>query len=89
MYGVISTEPGYMIPFFCLHVFLFCLSCLTLVSYFTYAPRFNVKTWIRDSGMDKMPGMEDVMQIDSDYLMFFVVTMLILALCIKVLAPVF
>ena len=34
----------------------------------------------------KMPGMEHVMEIDSDYLMFFMVTMLILALCVKVSA---
>lgn len=33
-----------------------------------------------------MPGMEHVMEIDSDYLMFFMVTMLILALCVKVSA---
>lgn len=83
LYGVIRHRPGYMIPFFCLHVFIFCLSCLTLVSYFTYAPHFNVKVWIRDSGLAKMPGMDKMMEIDSDYLMFFTVTMLILALCIK------
>lgn len=83
LYGVIRSRPGYMVPFFCLHVFLFCLSCLTLVSYFTYAPHFNVKMWIRESGLSKMPGMEHVMDIDSDYLMFFMVTMLILALCVK------
>ena len=34
----------------------------------------------------KMPGMEHVMEIDGDYLMFFMVTMLILALCVKVSA---
>lgn len=36
----------------------------------------------------KMPGMEHVLEIDSDYLMFFTVTMLILALCVKVSAMV-
>ena len=46
-----QSRPGYMVPFFCLHVFLFCLSCLTLVSYFSYAPHFNIKMWIRDSGL--------------------------------------
>lgn len=83
LYGVIRSRPSYIIPFFCIHVFFFCMSCLTLVSYFTYAPHFNVKMWMRDSGMDKMPGMEHMMEVDSDYLMFFALTMLILALCVK------
>lgn len=83
LYGVIKTRPSFMIPFFCLHVFLFCLSCLSLVSYFTYAPHFNIKLWIEDSGLNKLPGMEHVMEIDSDYLMFIVITTLILALCLK------
>lgn len=83
LYGVIRSRPSYIVPFFCIHVFFFCMSCLTLVSYFTYAPHFNVKAWIRETGMDKMPGMEHMLEVDSDYLMFFVVTMLILALCVK------
>jgi hypothetical protein len=33
---------------------------------------------------DKLPGMEHLMEVDEDHLMFFVVTMLLLALCLKV-----
>ncbi|KAL8590216.1 hypothetical protein ACOMHN_010411 [Nucella lapillus] len=81
LYGVIRTRPGYMVPFLCQHVFLFCMSCLTLVSYFTYMPHFDVKMWLTRNGLSNLPGMDYVMNIDSEYLMFFVVTMLILALC--------
>lgn len=82
LYGVIRTRPGYIVPFLCQHVFLFCLFCLMLVSYFTYMPHFDIKLWITHNGLSHLPGMDHVMTIDSDYLMFFVVTMLILALCI-------
>lgn len=81
LYGVIRTRPGYMVPFLCQHVFFFCLSCLTLVSYFTYMPHFDVKWWIRNNCLSNVPGVEYLMTIDSDYLMFFMVTMLILTLC--------
>lgn len=81
LYGVIRTRPGYMVPFLCQHVFLFCLSCLTLVSYFTYMPHFDIKWWIQQNHLSHLPGMDYLMTVDGDYLMFFVVTMLILALC--------
>jgi len=31
-------------PFFCVQVFDFCMSCLTAVGYFSYLP--NIKKWI-------------------------------------------
>ena len=44
--GVIlfQGQPGYLMPFFCLQVFDFCLTCLTIVGYFSYVP--NIKRWI-------------------------------------------
>ncbi|XP_041356641.1 lysosomal-associated transmembrane protein 4A-like [Gigantopelta aegis] len=81
IYGVVRSRPGYLMPFFCLQVFDFCLSCLTIVGYFTYAP--NIKLWIHQQGMSDMPGMDKVMQMDSDWLMLVFVTVLILILCIK------
>ena len=44
-----QNRPGYLLPFFCIQVFDFCLSCLTVVGYFSYAP--NIKTWIKDQGL--------------------------------------
>ncbi len=47
--GEIGTSlqglPGYLMPFFCLQVFDFCIYCLTVVSYVSYIP--NIKTWIQ------------------------------------------
>ncbi|KAL5016734.1 hypothetical protein ScPMuIL_006323 [Solemya velum] len=49
VYGTIKNRPGYLMPFFCLQVFSFCLGCLTVVGYFSYAP--NVKMWLRGQCM--------------------------------------
>ena len=50
---LLQSRPGYLIPFFCLQVFDFCLSCLTVVGYMSYAP--NVKLWIVEQGLVSMP----------------------------------
>uniref|UniRef100_A0A2C9LAI2 Lysosomal-associated transmembrane protein 4A n=1 Tax=Biomphalaria glabrata TaxID=6526 RepID=A0A2C9LAI2_BIOGL len=72
---------SYLMPFFCLQVFDFCLSCLTVVGCFTYAP--NVKKWMEDQGLQNVPLMNRLMCLDSDYLMLLFVTCLILVLSIK------
>ena len=46
---MLQSRPGYLIPFFCLQVFDFCLTCLTVVGYMSYAP--NVKLWIIEQGL--------------------------------------
>lgn len=79
LYGVIMTRPGYIIPFLCQHVFLFCLSFVMLVGYATYM--FDIKLWIVRNGLSHLPGMDRVMTIHEDYLKFFTMTVLILGFC--------
>ncbi|XP_055885000.1 lysosomal-associated transmembrane protein 4A-like [Biomphalaria glabrata] len=81
VYGVARNLASYLMPFFCLQVFDFCLSCLTVVGCFTYAP--NVKKWMEDQGLQNVPLMNRLMCLDSDYLMLLFVTCLILVLSIK------
>ncbi|XP_059149421.1 lysosomal-associated transmembrane protein 4A-like [Physella acuta] len=81
VYGVARNLASYLMPFFCLQVFDFCLSCLTVVGCFTYAP--NIKQWIHDQGLENLPFMNRLMCLDSDYLMLLFVTCLILVLSVK------
>ncbi|XP_046571730.1 lysosomal-associated transmembrane protein 4A-like isoform X1 [Haliotis rubra] len=81
IYGVVRTRPGYLMPFFCLQVFDFCLNCLTVVGYFTYAP--NIKFWIREQGLANFPGMDRVLEMNSDWLMLVFITIFIIILCVK------
>lgn len=81
IYGIARNLASYLMPSFCLQVFDFCLSCLTVVGCFTYAP--NIKQWIHDQGMESYPGVDHLMTLDSDYLMLLFVSLLILVLSIK------
>lgn len=81
IYGVARNLASYLMPFFCLQVFDFCLSCLTVVGCFTYAP--NIKQWIHDQNLEHYPGVDHLMTLDSDYLMLLFVTLLILFLSVK------
>ncbi|CAG5115992.1 unnamed protein product [Candidula unifasciata] len=81
IYGIARNLASYLMPFFCLQVFDFCLSCLTVVGCFTYAP--NIKQWIHDQNLENYPGVDHLMTLDSDYLMLLFVTLLILVLSVK------
>jgi len=45
IYGTARGRPGYIMPFFCLQAFDFCISCLTVVGYLSYMP--DIKQWIK------------------------------------------
>jgi len=45
IYGTARGRPGYILPFFCLQAFDFCISCLTVVGYLSYMP--DIKQWIK------------------------------------------
>ncbi|ESO88279.1 hypothetical protein LOTGIDRAFT_150683 [Lottia gigantea] len=81
IYGVIRTKPRYLLPFFCLQVFDFCLKCITVVGFFTYAP--NIKLWIEQQGLANLPGWNMLMKMDSNWLMLGFVTFFVFVLCIK------
>lgn len=81
VYGAIKSRPGYLIPFFCLQVFDFCLNCLTVVGYMSYAP--NVKLWIVEQGLERYPMMERLINMDEDRLMMLFVILFVLILSIK------
>ncbi|XP_005107486.1 lysosomal-associated transmembrane protein 4B [Aplysia californica] len=81
IYGVARNYASYLMPCFCLQVFDFCLTCLTVVGCFTYAP--NIQEWIRQSGLENSPGFKTIECMDRDYVMLLFVTCLIMVLSVK------
>ncbi|XP_048759995.1 lysosomal-associated transmembrane protein 4A-like [Ostrea edulis] len=81
LYGVLRNRPGYILPFFCLQVFDFCLSCLTVVGYLSYSP--NIKIWLRTQGLSCVPGLKHLMDMDSQWLMLLCLLGFILFLSVK------
>lgn len=77
--GAIKGRPGYLMPFFCLQVFDFSLSCLTIVGYFSYMP--DLKGWIE--AQDCFPYKEYLLKMDGDWLMLLAVMFFMLILSMK------
>jgi lysosomal-associated transmembrane protein len=84
VYGAAKGHAGYLMPFFCLQVFDFCVSCLTIVGYFSYMP--DIKKWIaaQDDLFFKMPYKEQLLAMDDDWLMLLAVLFFVLVLSLKV-----
>lgn len=80
IYGTLKHHPGFLTPFMGLQVFDFCLSSLTLISYFSYTS--DIKQWI--SHQPALPYKERVMAMQSDWLMLVLVLFSVGILCIKV-----
>jgi lysosomal-associated transmembrane protein len=79
VYGAIKCRPGYLMPFFCLQVFDFCVSCLTVVGYFSYIP--DIKRWI--AAQEYLPWKEALLAVDNDWLMLMAVMFFVLVLTLK------
>jgi len=78
IYGAIKGEQGYLMPFFCLQVFDFCISCLTIAGYCSYMP--DVKNIILQSDI---PFKEELLKYDGDWLMLLLVLVLVMVLSMK------
>lgn len=81
VYGAIRSRPGYLMPFFCLQVFDFCITCFTVVGYINYAP--DIKLWIVEQKMSNFPGMDKLLQLNDQWLMLVFVTIFVLLLSVK------
>ncbi|KAK2186925.1 hypothetical protein NP493_182g02032 [Ridgeia piscesae] len=81
IYGALQGRQAYLMPFFCVQVFDFCMSCLTAVGYFSYLP--NIKKWI--SAQHNLPPdtKAQLLSMDDDMLMMLVVLAFLLVLTIK------
>jgi len=77
IYGVARNHASYLMPCFCLQVLDFCLTCLGIVSSFSFSPdaHDNMRRFKVDYPILK--------NMDNDAVMLFVVAMLILVLSCK------
>lgn len=64
LYGTIWGQPTYLMPFFCLQVFDFVLSALTVVGYFSYMP--DVRRLVASSR--DLPLQKELLRLDPQWL---------------------
>jgi len=79
IFGSIKGQPGYLMPFFCLQVFDFCLACLSVVCYFSYMP--NIKQWIE--AQNNLPFKQELLSYDEQWLMLIVFAFFVFVLTLK------
>lgn len=79
VYGAVKGHAWYLMPFFCLQVFDFSVSCLTVVGYFSYLPDLKhclaIQSWI--------PYKDRLMSMDGDWLMMLAILIFVLILSLK------
>lgn len=81
VYGAVRSRPSCLMPFFCLQVFDFCVTCLWIVGYMTYAP--DIKLWILQQGFADYPGVDRLLKMDEQWLMIWLLIVFVLILTIK------
>jgi hypothetical protein len=64
VYGAVRGKPSYLMPFFVLKVFKFCIYCLRMVGYFSYLP--NVTNMIAQQ--PALPFREEFLRMDPQLL---------------------
>lgn len=65
LYGVITAKPRYILPFFWLLMFDFCVTCLTFIGYFSYGP--DIKSWL--AVQKSFPLKDELMKLSGEWLM--------------------
>ncbi|KAK3777564.1 hypothetical protein RRG08_021684 [Elysia crispata] len=81
IYGVARNQAVYLLPFFGIQVFDFCLTCLSVVEVIAYAT--NIKQWIHKQRLDDFPGMSHLMCLDQDYLTLLFILGILLVISIQ------
>jgi len=79
LYGSIKERPSYLMPYFCLQVFDFVISCLSIVGYFSYLP--DVKVWLR--AQHDLPYKQQLLHLDQATLTFTAMTLCLSVLVVK------
>ncbi|XP_054285512.1 lysosomal-associated transmembrane protein 4A isoform X2 [Macrosteles quadrilineatus] len=79
VYGAIKGKPVYLLPFFCLQVFDFCLSSLTAVGFVLYMP--DVHGLVAHS--PRIPYQTELLQLNEQCLSLLVLLTFLVALLVK------
>lgn len=79
IYGAVKGKPSYLMPFFCLQVFDFCIASLTMIGYFSYMP--DVRQTIQDN--PNFPCQKELLKLDAQVLSLVVLIVFVLLMMIK------
>jgi len=79
VYGAIKGNPRYLMPFFCLQVFDFCIASLTVIGYFSYMP--DVRQTIAEN--PNIPFQKDLLKLDTQWLSLIVLITFIFLMMVK------
>jgi len=79
VYGAVRGKPSYLMPFFVLKVFDFCIFCLTMVGYFSYLP--NVTEVI--ANQPHLPFRDELLRLDPQLLSLLTLILIVALISIK------
>ncbi|XP_071440284.1 lysosomal-associated transmembrane protein 4A isoform X2 [Hetaerina americana] len=79
IYGAMRNKPSYLMPFFCLQVFDFCIACLTAVGYLCYLP--DIRRLVVES--KHLPIAAQLNDMHPQSLSYLLMLMFLLAMALK------
>lgn len=79
VYGALRNKPSYLMPFFCLQVFDFCIACLTAVGYLCYLP--DVRRLVSESR--HIPYATQLQQLNPQCLSLLLMLAFVTAMAMK------
>jgi len=65
LYGTITGRPRYILPFFWLQMFDFCVTSLTVIGYFSYGP--DIKRWL--AVQTSFPFRDELLTVGREWLL--------------------
>lgn len=80
VYGAIRGKPSFLLPFFCLQIFDFCISSLTALSYLCFQP--DMHRLVTES--PRIPFQSDLVNMPSRCLSFLFIIVFVFAMFIKI-----
>lgn len=79
VYGAVKGKPSYLMPFFCLQMFDFCLTGLTAVGYLCYLP--NMHRYLAENA--NVPFRDQLLRLNPQVLSLFVWAAFIVVMLVK------
>lgn len=79
VYGAVRGKPSYLMPFFVLKVFDFCIFCLKMVGIFSYLP--NVTELI--ASQPALPFRDELLRMDPQHLSLLALIVIVSTIAIK------